>query len=388
MNMQNVSNLVIPEGEIRTIHDEDNNLLWGRLNYNIEYAGNIFQQAYDGKNLLNLPDAVHTENQIKWTVSNSIHAVGKGTAASNAGSYLNTATAINFDITGNFTFSISQAITAPLYIRFYSSSNANLGQIAISTGNTSKTGTIPSGAVSYRILLAPSPNTTYNIDIYLQFEKGSQPSAIEPYVGGVASPNPDYPQDIQVVNGTQTVTLSDGVNNHDYIVNLGITELCQISTYQDYIYKSGGDWYVHKDTGRAVFNGAASENWAVQNTGTVNYFYKISGYSYGLSTSAYSNYFVRTPITNSNTSVGFSLNNNTELRFRPNFSEISITDWQAWLSAHNVYVYYVLATPTDTKITDATLISQLDAIHQFLTRYGYNATVSGNLPMIIDKTNL
>ena len=386
--MQNVSNLVIPEGEVRTIHDEDSRLLWGTVSYDTKYTGNTYQQTYSGKNLLNLPDTVHTENQIRWTVSNSIHAVGKGTTVSNAGSYLNTATAINFDITGNFTFSISQAITAPLYIRFYSSSNANLGQIAISTGNTSKTGTIPSGAVSYRILLAPSPNTAYNIDIYLQLEKSSQPSAIEPYVGGIPSPNPDYPQDIQVVTGTQTITLSDGVNNHNYTVNLGSTELCQISTYQDYIYKSGNDWYVHKDTGRAVFSGASSEDWVVQNTGTANYFYKISSYPYGLSTSAYSNYFVRTPITNSNTSVGFSLNNSNELRFRPNFSELSVTDWKSWLNSHNVYVYYVLATPTDTKITDATLISQLDAIHQFLARYGYSYTVSGNLPIIIDRTAL
>ena len=147
-----------------------------------------------------------------------------------------------------------------------------------------------------------------------------------------------------------------------YTVDLGSIELCKIGSYQDYIYKSGDDWYVHKETTKVIFNGTSSEDWAIQNTGTVNYFYKISGYSYGLSTSAYSNYFVRTPITNSNTIVGFSLNNYTELRFRPNFSEISITDWQAWLSAHNVYVYYVLDTPTETKITDSTLIGQLDAL--------------------------
>lgn len=42
----------------------------------------------------------------------------------------------------------------------------------------------------------------------------------------------------------------------------------------------------------------------------------------------------------------------------------------------------------NTKITDNTLISQLNTVHQFLTRYGYNSIVSGNLPLIISKTNL
>ena len=62
--------------------------------------------------------------------------------------------------------------------------------------------------------------------------------------------------------------------------------------------------------------------------------------------------------------------------------------FKTWLDANELEVYYPLATPTDTKITDVTLIGQLNAVHEWLTRYGYNATVSGNLPIIIDRTNL
>ena len=40
----------------------------------------------------------------------------------------------------------------------------------------------------------------------------------------------------------------------------------------------------------------------------------------------------------------------------------STTAWKTWLDSHNTILYYPLATPTDTKITDATLVGQLNAI--------------------------
>ena len=64
------------------------------------------------------------------------------------------------------------------------------------------------------------------------------------------------------------------------------------------------------------------------------------------------------------------------------------TEFKTWFSNNNTIFYYVLATATDTQITDSTLIGQLNAIHEWLTRYGYNATVSGNLPLVINQTNL
>ena len=45
MDMQNVSNLQIPEGIVRTIHDKDNRLLWGRVAYNTKYDGNTVQNG-------------------------------------------------------------------------------------------------------------------------------------------------------------------------------------------------------------------------------------------------------------------------------------------------------------------------------------------------------
>lgn len=39
----------------------------------------------------------------------------------------------------------------------------------------------------------------------------------------------------------------------------------------------------------------------------------------------------------------------------------SISNLQTFLSNNNLIIYYPFATPTETQITDSTLISQLDA---------------------------
>ena len=104
---------------------------------------------------------------------------------------------------------------------------------------------------------------------------------------------------------------------------------------------------------------------------------------------AYSNYFSRANIVSSNTNVGFVLINNNAARFRPNFAEVSLTDWRTWLSSHNILLYYIVAS-TDTKITDATLISELEAVLALSPYAGQTniaITASGNnLPAILEIT--
>ena len=45
MDMQNVKDLAITEGDVRTIHDSNGNLLWGRLAYDTKYAGDTEQDG-------------------------------------------------------------------------------------------------------------------------------------------------------------------------------------------------------------------------------------------------------------------------------------------------------------------------------------------------------
>lgn len=208
-------------------------------------------------------------------------------------------------------------------------------------------------------------------------------------------PTPDAPIPVQVVTGEQTVTISDGVTSQDYTLDLGSTELCKLGTYQDYIYKTGDDWYVHKELSSISFDG--SENWNYASGSAQPFRYTITdarqlAQSQSVPPDVYSNYY--TPFAwNNSSSVNYGVTASTNssslnvICFR-NVDIASSADWKTWLSTHNTIVYYPLATPTDTKITDATLISQLDAIEEWMTRYGYTSTITGNLPIIITQTNL
>lgn len=117
----------------------------------------------------------------------------------------------------------------------------------------------------------------------------------------IAQPTPEFPGTIQTVAGEQTIVVSDGANQSQSLtVDLGSIELCKIGSYQDYIYKSGGDWYVHKEIGKiASYNGESITTDYISTTGQ-------------LSTGA--------------------------------------------------TVYYVLTSTTNTQITDNTLIGQLEAV--------------------------
>lgn len=66
----------------------------------------------------------------------------------------------------------------------------------------------------------------------IQLEKGSTKTAYEPYVGGTASPNPSYPQDIHTISGSNSVKV-EGKN----LFNASI----QAGTYNRAVYSVASD---------------------------------------------------------------------------------------------------------------------------------------------------
>lgn len=402
MDMQNVKNLTIPEGSVKTIHDKDNRLLWGAVGYDTKYAGDTFQQTYTGKNLLN------TFTFVKGRIDNGVIGYESGTT-----SITPTENSITFVTNQTFRGVVSSAIEVTastdyalqfIYdsyegymsrtIHAYDENNDWISAVSITSNGIFTT---PANCKYVRLNFMESAVGTAVIK-NLQIEKGSTATSFEPYVGGTASPNPDYPQDIQVVTGTQTVTISDGNGTSaSYDVHLGSTELCKIGTYQDYIYKSGDDWYMHKEV---VKNSTLNtKNWSASGTqgDTTN---GISFYNFDFNDKAsgqvtlYCNYFTQIPSASGqdHTKLNFIISTSNDGIVinikRSLLPEETTTGFKQWLSNNGVVLYYPIKTPTDSKITDSTLISQLNAVHQWLTRYGYNATVSGNLPIIIDRTNL
>lgn len=171
-------------------------------------------------------------------------------------------------------------------------------------------------------------------------------------------------------NAFLNIQLEVGANATEYAPYFTPVELCKIGDYQDYIYKSGDDWYLHKEVGKTLVTGSSSESWLTQTT-NVGYMYRLtlSGVASNPVTeiaNLRSDYFM--PITGGQiynvTSGGFisQLTTAGYIRFNIGDTTDKLSDFKTWLSSHNATVYYALATPTDTKITDATLVGQLEAL--------------------------
>lgn len=255
--------------------------------------GDIYQTTYSGKNLY------QAIGQTNAGLTGTLQADGKlkitGTATGSS-SNITTAMATNLPA-GTYTLSLTKAL--PFRVLMRASNNQNIWVIEPGRTSVTVTTTVTLTSIWVWFYLLVS-GTTYNETVGFQLESGSTATAFEPYVGGTASPNPDYPQDINVVTGTQTVTITNGTSTQSYTITLGSLELCKIGSCQDYIYKDGDDWYVHKAIG------------------------KISSYNGETITTDY----------------------------------ISTTG----VLTNGATVYYCLTTPTDTKITDATLIADLNKI--------------------------
>lgn len=163
-------------------------------------------------------------------------------------------------------------------------------------------------------------------------------------------------------------TLQWFVDNFDIQLELGDTstsyapyfepiELCKIGGHQDYIYKSGDDWYLYKETGKVIYKGG-TENWTAR-AGKEHTFQISAPTTIG---NGFCNYF--TPIV----AAGFDQvngiylgNTNVVIVSYPTIS--SVEDFKTWLSTHNLIIYYGrFNTSTDTKITNDALIGQLEAL--------------------------
>ena len=375
MDMQNVKDLAIPEGDVRTIHDKNRRLLWGRLAYDTKYAGDIVQ---DGTPSLDTPVPVQVvtgEQTVNVHGKNLFNPADYDGLTFNADGSINTTkyyaacSPVTLKLKPNTRYTLTERNPQGQVARNNIDFSVNGAWININSGiqyiNTGADGTIVlrAGAPAY-----PSIGKAAG---YIQLEESLTYTSYEPYIG------------------------------HDYTVALGSIELAKIGTYQDYIHKSGNDWYVYKAFAKLELDG--SENWMVANTTSLRYPFgtDISGVPGELKGAAISDTYIYDIA--SGEATGADANKFT---FRGRWAgdrfyfmtpkaaapgstaEEIVSSFKTFLSVHPTKVYFTPMTATDTKITDATLISQLNAIHQWLTRYGYNATVSGNLPLIVDRTNL
>lgn len=340
------------------------------------FYGDTSQQTYTGKNLVNVLDGdrtvgtVVTDHDVDYTLNADGTITVNGT--NNTGSTSQFTVKTNVSVLGTGKKLVAEIISGTFSngvraLCYDNSWNNTRETNAIAIDTPADSSELASGADynRFRLRVLNSWSCT-NVRVRLMVVDNSLTDlSYEPYVGGIPSPNPDYPQAINVVTGTQTVTVSDGnLQSSTYNLRLGSLELCKIGTYQDYIYKSGNDWYVHKAIDKATFNG--SENWQ-----------SIAGASltsYGLDNALVGDYHnddETTYIANSFRAISTNERYVDNTLFTNAYHRVvctatgitSAANFKTWLGTTNLVVYFALATATDTQITDADLIADLNALN-------------------------
>ena len=192
---------------------------------------------------------------------------------------------------------------------------------------------------------------------------------------------------IQIEQGS-TATDYEAYQGQTYPISLGNIELCEINGVEDYIYKNNGTWYLHKETGKDdIKNNISDINYnsilsdeiqfitpIISNTvatlpnvlSTTNCFSNITNKFYGTTSSNHIRFLVALSILGTTSSS------------TPNQHKTALINLLNQLD--EVLFYYPLATPTDTEITDSTLLSQLNALGNATTYLGEtNIIVSGEV---------
>ena len=199
-----------------------------------------------------------------------------------------------------------------------------------------------------------------------------------------------------ILDGLQ---IEKGATATEYAPYFEPIELCKIGDYQDYIFKSNGNWYKHEVIKKTTLPTSGYSLWSSQPTACM--FYKNGVLSdalfqKGIVTAVIENLPVKPQVGNmteyyntyaQTNRYGFVLKVDTPGFMVQNKDYGSTTTFQYWLEHNPVTVRYVLATPVDIQITNTALIAQLGALadvnsyvgatHMTVTSDGYN------LPMIL-----
>ena len=231
-------------------------------------------------------------------------------------------------------------------------------------------------------------NITLNNTNEVKFEKAPIPRGNIKQNG---EPTPENQQEIKTVTGNVEINIINGDNTESqvYPLTLGDIELCKIGDYEDYIYKENSKWYLHKEIKKFVYNNEGGVSSPATN------YYNINSIS-GLDVLATLN--INNCLSNKYQPVkvcqtdGVFRNETVDLSFavgfHPNGSTIRFKDTRGLsnnefkASLIGTIFYYALATPTDTEITDTTLINELENILN-ATSYEGQTNISGSS----DKAN-
>lgn len=176
----------------------------------------------------------------------------------------------------------------------------------------------------------------------------------------------------------------------DYPINLGDIELCKINTYKDYFHKDSGKWYVHKEIGKYELdeNAYFTQNWNTNTDYETYCMLHTLNTNFGSNAIAISNILPYVSNVYGYDKIGIYQEKNSGGRiiFRvPKTIANSVSEFQTWLASNSMIVYTLIA-PTETEITNSTLIEQLEAISKAksVKDKTYITQTNDELPFILD----
>lgn len=145
-------------------------------------------------------------------------------------------------------------------------------------------------------------------------------------------------------------------------------ELCKIGDYQDYIYYDKGDWYLHKECGNRQLT-TVTGTYSGAGSGYIGAYYNNTGMLPNSRTNGFSNRFSAqfSPFGSTAEAITYGTTGSDQVIITLNSSRMAsstVANWESWLANNETAVYYPLATPTDTQITNENLLAQLDALKE------------------------
>lgn len=432
--------IITAEGTNLTLTNTEDTALFTE----IELKGDTFQQTYSGKNLLNIQTIVkgRLDNGVIGYASN----VTELTLNDDSFSFTTNAnyrgvTTDYIEVNENATYAFSSNQTMSNAFRLvgacYDINKTYIGDFYTGgLGNKYLTFTTRENTAYVRVYFYLANSGSITVE-YPQIENwiGSQTS-YEPYVGGIPSPNPSYPQEVKTVTGDNTITIygknlfipstnsnqgitstinSDGslgisgtaTNTFSNITNISQAMIIPAGTYTFSIGSAKTFntvlrlYYTSTSYVNAYINAGSTSTTVTLTAPTISAYVYIYGYTSG----TVINDTMYLQLENGNTKTEFEAYESQTYLISLGSIELCEIDGTydyiynnsgTWylhkvsdkISSYNgetittgyisttsqlttgATVYYLLTTPTDTEITDSTLLSQLEALGNATTYLG------------------
>ena len=211
------------------------------------------------------------------------------------------------------------------------------------------TNSLPSINTPILSVLSKNDNTTTSITITTPSNANY---IVVRFIYNLSDDYETYAKTIQIEKGSKVNSYSE--------YGVPPIELCKIGTYQDYIYKDNGVWYLHKEIGKYICT--ASDNWNTMSYGTNSWrLYNVITFNpIDNETLIMTTKFKGIPKNDRNTDASVIYvdgSNVFAIRNTP-----YTTKELAQSGMNGEPIYYVLANSTNTLIEDTTLIEQLEAL--------------------------